>query len=145
MTLIEEIRDAWGWIGIDPVAVVGENDFGNLMVEDTSGRYWRICPEDCYCKVVANNRQSLDAMSKNQEFLHDWYMRPLVEAAKRKVGPLSEGRKYCLKIPGLLGGEYGGNNLASAPLVELVRFSGSLAKQTKSIPAGTQVKLKVVD
>lgn len=145
MNLVDEIRQSWCWIGLDPVEVVGENDFGNLIVKDTEGKYWRLCPEDCSCSVVAANRQELDALSTNQEFLHDWYMHALVELALEKCGPLPEGRKYCLKIPSLLGGEYDGENLASAPLVELVRFSGDVAKQTHDLPDGADVKLKVID
>src|SRR5712671_866131 len=77
--IIEEISQSWGWIGISPVEVVGENDFGNLMIKDAEGRYWRLCPEDLYCKIVASDRKELDDLSKNQEFLHDWHMRAMVE------------------------------------------------------------------
>ena len=49
MSIIEEIASAWGWAGIQPEEVVGENDFGNLIVKDVAGKYWRICPEDVYC------------------------------------------------------------------------------------------------
>src|SRR5262252_282924 len=81
MNLIEEIRKSWGWIGIDPVEVVGENDFGNLIVKSSDGKYWRLTPEDCTLNIVANNRAELDELSKNQKFLHDWYMMALVSAA----------------------------------------------------------------
>jgi len=145
MTLVDEIRESWSWVGLDPVEVVGENDFGNLIVKDVNGTYWRLCPEDCSCEVIAGNRQELDALSINQEFLRDWYMHALVERASENCGPLSDGRKYWLKIPALLGGEYGGDNLATAPLVELVRVSGDIAKQTHDLPDGAAVKLKVVD
>jgi hypothetical protein len=145
MNLVDEIRQSWSWVGLDPVEVISENDFGNLIVKDAEGKYWRLCPEDCSCSVIAANRQELDALSTNQEFLLDWYMRALIELAREKCGPLSEDQKYCLKIPGLLGGEYGGDNLATAPLVELVRISGDIAKQTHNLPDGAAVKLKVVD
>jgi hypothetical protein len=82
MTLIDEIHQSWSWVGLDPVEIVGENDFGNLIVKDTGGKYWRLCPEDCSCSVVAANRQKLEELSKDQEFLHDWYMRALVELAR---------------------------------------------------------------
>lgn len=145
MSLVDEIRQFWGWIGLDPVEIVGENDFGNLMIKGADGKYWRLCPEDCYCRVVASNREELDALSTNQAFLHDWYMRALVQLAHEKCGPLVEGKKYCLKTPGFLGGEYGGDNLAIAPLVELVRISGDIAKQTQDLPDGAKVRLRVVD
>jgi hypothetical protein len=145
MSLVEEVRQYWGWIGIEPVEIVGQNDFGNLIIEDEEGKYWRLCPDDCYCKVIAANRAELDALSKKQEFLHDWYMTALVSLANDQCGPLSEGRKYCLKIPGVLGGAYGGDNLATAPQPELVRFSGHLARQIDELPDGTQIELRVTE
>lgn len=145
MSLIDEIRQSWGWIGIEPVEVVGENDFGNLIIKDEDGKYWRMCPEDCYCKVIAANRAELDALSGDQEFLQDWYMSTLVSLANNQCGPLTEGRKYCLKIPGVLGGAYGGDNFASAPQIELVRFSGDIARQIEELPDGAQISLRVVE
>lgn len=145
MSLVDEIHQSWGWVGIEPVEVIGENDFGNLIIKDVDEKYWRLCPEDCYCKVIAANRAELDHLSTNQEFLHDWYMKELVALAKEKLGPLTEGRKYCLKIPGILGGAYGGDNLATAPQVELVRFSGDIARQIQNLPPGSQIRLRVVE
>ena len=52
MNIVEEIKESWGWVGIDPVEVVGENDFGNLLIKDSDGKYWRLCPEDVDCEVV---------------------------------------------------------------------------------------------
>lgn len=145
MDIIEEIRQSWGWVGIDPLEVVGENDFGNLIIKDAEGRYWRLCPEGCYCAVIANNRAELDVLSSDQDFLQDWYMSALVSLASEKLGPLSDGMKYCLKTPGVLGGEYGGDNIATAPLVELVGLSGDIARQIDSLPDGAQIKLQVVE
>lgn len=145
MNLVEELWESWGWVGLEPMEVVGENDFGNLIIKDKESKYWRLCPEELSCEVVAQNRKELDDLSHNQEFLHDWYMKKLVLEAQEKLGPLTEGRKYCLKIPAILGGEYGGPNLATLPLVELVRFSGDAAKQIKDLPNGTQVQFKITD
>jgi hypothetical protein len=145
MSLVEDIRQYWGWVGIEPIEVVGDNDFGNLIIKDEDGKYWRLCPEDCYCKVIANSRAELDVLSTDQEFLHDWYMSALVSLAVDQCGPLADGRKYCLKIPGILGGAYGGDNLATAQQAELVRFSGDVARQIEELPDGAQVKLRVVE
>lgn len=145
MNIIQEIKDAWGWIGIEPTEVVGENDFGNLMIEDADGRYWRLCPEDVYCEVVANNRDELDYLSADQEFLADWYMQALVDQAKEHLGALGEGQKYCLVIPSTLGGEYAMINIKVAPLVELIRLSGSVARQIRDLPDGSQIQLRIVD
>src|ERR1700739_2849304 len=99
MTMIEEIHSAWGWSGLVPDEIVGQNDFGNILVRDREGVYWRICPEELGCEVIAASKAQLDELSNDPDFLLDWYMKSLVEAAKSKLGLLSDGRKYCLKIP----------------------------------------------
>jgi hypothetical protein len=145
MTVIDQVRSAWSWVGIDPVEVVGENDFGNLILKDALGRYWRLCPEECSCEVIASNREDFDVLSKNQEFLRDWHMPSLVDYAFKTLGVLSEGRKYCLKIPGVLGGEYGGKNIATISLDELIGASGYIAKQIRDLPDGSTIRWKVTD
>jgi hypothetical protein len=145
MELLAEIDIAWGWVGLKPAQIVGENDFGNFIVKDVEGRFWRICPEDLYCRVVANDRAELDALAQSQDFLHDWYMASSVAEAKKRLGPLRPGHKYCLKIPGILGGEYGGANLSIMPVAELVSISGYIAKKIEDLPDGTQVQLKITE
>lgn len=143
--LITLVADAWGWTGIAPAQIVGDNPFGNLMIEDHGGCYWRLCPEDLYCTVIAQSRAELDALARDQDFLQDWYMAALVQQAGERLGPLQPGHAYCLKIPGALGGEYGGDNLATVPLAELICASGSMAQQIDGLPEGAQVKLSVVE
>jgi len=145
MRIIQEIKSAWGWVGINPIEVVLENDFGNLIIMDSDGKYWRLCPEDVYCEIVANNREELERLLNDQDFLEDWNMRTLVEQANEHLGPLPEGYKYCLVTPGILGGAYAISNIKTAPLFELVRFSGDIANQIKDLPDGAQIQLKVVD
>ena len=128
LELTDLIAHAWGWTGIRPSEVVGENDFGNLMVRDVDGKYWRLCPEEL--------------LSADQTFLHDWYVSALVEQARAVAGPLGPGQKYCLKIPGPLGGEYGGSNLASISLEELIEASGYIAHQIEGLPDGAKVELR---
>ncbi|WP_417440854.1 T6SS immunity protein Tdi1 domain-containing protein [Idiomarina sp.] len=145
MSIIQEIKDSWGWVGIEPLATVAENDFGNLMVEDVYGKFWRLSPEDLYCEIVANDRAELELLSEDQNFLKDWYMQALVEQAKESLGAIPEGHKYCLVIPGALGGAYETSNIKTTPLIELVRFSGDLAKQIKDFPEGAKIQLRAVE
>lgn len=145
MELITTIKDAWGWTGLCPSQIVGENDFGNLMIKDHTGSYWRICPEDLYCEVVAATREELDQLSRNAEFVGDWQMQALVDQARERLGPLQPGYKYCLKVPGTLGGEYGGDNLGVISLTELISASGHLAKETANLPDGAKVRINITD
>ncbi len=145
MNLITEIRDSWGWAGINPTEIVDENDFGNLIVRDENGCYWRICNEEVFCVGIAQDHDQLDTLFQKQEFLADWKMVALVDQARKTVGALTEERKYCLVIPSVLGGEYGGSNIKSAPLVEMIRFSGDLGKQIRDLPDGAKIQLNVID
>ncbi|MEJ1096409.1 MULTISPECIES: T6SS immunity protein Tdi1 domain-containing protein [unclassified Pseudoxanthomonas] len=145
MELIAIVEDAWGWTGLKPDQIVGDNEFGNLMIKDKAGNYWRLCPEDLYCKIIASSRAELDQLSHDQAFLQDWYMEELVQQARERLGALPPGFKYCFKIPGTLGGEYGGDNLASIPLRELISASGHIALQIKDLPDGAKITLNVVD
>ena len=102
MQLVAIIEASWGWTGLKPLLVVGDNAFGNLIVKDVEERYWRLCPEDLYCRVIAASRSELDTLSSDQDFLRDWSMTELTRQAKERWGPLRPGFKYCLKIPGAL-------------------------------------------
>jgi hypothetical protein len=144
-SVIETIRKAWGWTGIDPEKVIDENAFGNLLIRDVEGKIWRLCPEDVYCRIVANDNFEYQKLIEDPEFLEDWNMEKLVAVARDKLGSLSDNRKYCLKIPGILGGEYGWENLGTITLEEMISFSGEIANQIKDLPDGAQVKIDITD
>jgi len=143
MVDVATIQRAWSWTGIDPIELVRENDFGNLTVKDSAGRYWRICPEELRCSVIADSEAEFDRLLASAEFRHDWEMVALCEEGRTRFGPLLPGRKYCLKIPAALGGGYDRNNLDTISLAELIGASGDMAKQIATLPDGTSVRLVV--
>jgi hypothetical protein len=143
MDLLATISAAWGWAGLRPEMVVGENDFGNLIIKDIEGRYWRLCPEDLSCQIIADSREQLDRLSTDQDFLRDWYVAAWVEAARSKLGPLRPGYQYYLVTPAPLGGAYDSANMQQLSLRELVSLSGDLAQQIDGLPDGSKVRIKV--
>ena len=143
--MIDVIEDEWGWIGIQPEKIMVENAFGNVIVRAKDGAYWRICPEELECKVIASDEAAMKKLWKEDEFRADWDMDRLVSLAERKLGPVSEERCYCLKIPGVLGGKYEAKNMGTITRREVLAFSGHLAKQIKDLPDGAQVTFKFVD
>lgn len=134
MMIVDAINEAWGWTGLHAVEVLGANAFGKLIVRAEDGSYWQLAPQDLACARVAPDRAALDALSYNQAFLDDWYMPELVRLAEAALGPLPDGRSYCLRIPSALGGHYGRDNLAMAPLAELIRLAGESARQFEELP-----------
>jgi hypothetical protein len=143
MELLETIRAAWGFVGLDPESIVDTNAFGNILVRDVSDRYWRICPEELSCQLVAPSSNDFRRLRSSAEFERDWQMQHLVALARSKFGFLTEGRCYCLKIPAVLGGAYDVENLATITLLELVAASGAIAVQIGDLPDGARVRLVV--
>ena len=142
--MIEIILEAWGWTGIDPKEIIGVNQFGNMIVKDAKGAYWRVCPEDVYCELIAINEDEYSKLCNDTEFIEDWEMEAMCTEARGLFGTPSSDRCYCLKIPGILGGEYGGSNLSTITIEEVIKFSGYLGKQIKDLPEGAEIKLDVV-
>jgi len=142
--MLEVIREAWGWIGLEPVEVVATNSFGNLIVRAADGIYWRICPEELSCVPIARDADALAALLSEDEFQSDWEMSRLVELANQTLGPLLKDRCYCLKLPAVIGGSYEAANLGTITLRELISFSGDLAEQVKDVPDGDYIQIEIV-
>ena len=145
MSLLGNIREAWGWRGLKPQTIVAQNDFGNLIVKDADGRYWRLSPDNLSCDVIADDEQNYMRLCKSSEFIDDWEMQELVREAKKHIGSLPDGMTYCLKIPAALGGDYASGNIAAISVEELVQFSGDLAEQIKDLADGLKVELRIVE
>jgi hypothetical protein len=143
MQILQTIADAWGWRGVRPLTLVMQNEFGNVIFTDDAGQYWRICPEELSCEIVAAGKDDFARLQNSSEFAEDWAMSALVEEA-RAVGVPSATRCYCLKIPATLGGAYAADNIATIDRGELIAFAGDLAQQIDGLPEGAQVRLKVL-
>src|SRR5262245_9417221 len=86
LQVLTTIRDAWRWTGLDPAQVVAVNAFGNVIVRAVDGTFWRICPEELSCKVIAGDAESYAALFEDGEFRIEWQMHRLVELAAAKLG-----------------------------------------------------------
>jgi hypothetical protein len=64
-----------------------------------------------------------------------------IAPAKRELGTLPPGRRYCVKIPLILGGTLEPDNLATIDFQELISFSGHLAHQLDRLPDGSKIIL----
>ena len=142
--MLDTIRQAWGWTGLEPAEVVATNPFGNLIVRATSGAVWRICPEEWSCAVIARDADEFATLSTDDEFRIDWEMSRLVEIARQQLGPVPDGECYCLKHPAVIGGPYEAANFGTITLSELIWFSGYMALQIKDVPDGGEVIIEIV-
>lgn len=143
--LIAAIREGWGWLGCSPHELIAVNGFGNVIFRDCEGRYWRICPEELQCKVVAMSEREYFTLCSNDDFIRDWQMDRLCLIAEKALGALSNGRSYCLKLPAVFGHPYAPENMGIIATDELVLVSGSLAYQIKDRPDGTGLEIRISD
>jgi hypothetical protein len=143
--IIDIVTHEWRWAGLVPKRIIDTNKFGNLIVEHQNGFVWRIVPEELSCEIVAKDAAEYEVISQSEEFVADWQMQALVEAAEATYGPLADGDVFYLVTPGVLGGEYDVSNINVLPLEELIALSGDLAKQIKDLPDGGEIELKVTE
>ena len=129
MSILDTVTSAWGWVGITPEKVIAENEFGNLIIKDLEGMYWRLCPEDLYCEVIADDDADYNELVKDEEFNQDWFMDVMVNKATEKFGPLEDGFKYHMLEPGALGGKYAVFNIKPVVFERIIKFSGELAQK----------------
>jgi hypothetical protein len=141
--LLAAIAEGWSWkLGL-PVELLATNQFGNTIVRNSDGHYFRIIPEEWQCELLARSPEELGAKRQSPEFVRDWEMAGLVRQAQIWQGPLAEGRVYCLVTPGVLGGKYAEDNIRTITLRELLSYSGCMARQIEGLPNGTKVEIVV--
>ncbi len=144
MDIIESVKNYWGWVGIDPIKVIAENEFGNLILKDSTGKFWRLCPEDVYCDVIADSDAQYNELVKDEEFNQDWFNEVTLQMAVNKFGPLKEDNKFTLAVPADLGGEYKASNLKMVPFERVIQFFGDLAKEIHDAEDGTKIKVSSI-
>ncbi|MCB1329706.1 MAG: DUF1851 domain-containing protein [Maritimibacter sp.] len=143
--MLKAINKYWGWTGMNGTDIVGQNTFCNLLILGDQGRYWRICPEELSCKVVARDAEEFQKLIADEDFQLDWNMSNLVALARRGLGPLEPGHAYYLVIPAVFGGPYDATNIRTVPLAELIHHAGDWARAIKDLPEGGQIELGVIE
>jgi hypothetical protein len=142
-TLIHTVTKAWGWTGMQPVEIVNQNQFGNVIIKDIEGKYWRIIPESLSCEIIAQNETVFGEVFNSEDFQLDWNMQNLVDAAVASYGELSDDLVFFFVTPPVLGGEYDVSNIKVASINEVISLSGEIAAETNDLPDGCAVKLNV--
>ncbi|MEQ9402674.1 MAG: DUF1851 domain-containing protein [Cyclobacteriaceae bacterium] len=141
--ILESINKHWAWTRIVAEEIVSTNDFGNIIFRSSRGEFWRICPEQLYCKMIAVSREELETLRSTSEFSEEWEMEDLVVIAKSKSGSLEIGEKYCLKLPTVMGGEYSVDNLGKILQIDQIKYSGQLTQSIDDLPDGTKIEFNV--
>jgi hypothetical protein len=140
--LLESIQEGWGWAIGTPARVIAVNAFGNVIIQNSIGQFFRIIPENLESVFLCDSEDALEKMMRESEFAFDWDMKLLREQAERALGTLTTNECYHLVIPATLGGAYAISNIKKISIGEWLSFSGCVAQQIKDLPDGTQVQFK---
>jgi hypothetical protein len=87
-SIVQAIKQGWGWLGVDPVRIVMINAFANTIFQNADGTFWRVTPENLTCECTAYTATELDALTATEDFQIDWAMQNLVDAATNELGQL---------------------------------------------------------
>lgn len=131
MDALQIIKEYWGWTGIRPAAIIERNQFGNLIVQDNSSRFWRICPEELSCEIIAQNPKQMKQLWDDAEFKQDWDMTGFTVLAYNKLGEPLDEQCYRFVNPPALGGDYSPENIEMATIADLIIESATSAQKIK--------------
>jgi hypothetical protein len=140
--LLDSIQEGWGWAIGTPVRVVAVNSFGNVLVQNSTGQFFRITPENLEYVFLCDSEDALHKITRESKFAFDWDMKLLRDQAERALGKLTTNECYHLVIPATLGGAYALSNIKKISIGEWLSFSGNVAHQIKDLPDGSHVQFK---
>ena len=142
--LLEVLRSTWAWLLPDPVRILMQNAFGNMLVACHDGTLWRVIPEALTAKKIRDDKNFLAAF-EDEAFREDWLLEGVADAALAALGPLREGQCYAFKTWPIMGGAFTPDNMYVATMTEWLGVSGEVGKQIKDLPNGATITLDIID
>lgn len=141
---LHALRSAWGWTGVAFAEVVAHSLMGHLLVTDSAGAFHYVDPDLGAVTLLGSEQAASKHMAKRETQVL-WRADKLVDAAIARLGPVAMGEVYSLTPKALVEGDYAPENLIRIDLVDLIYLSGDIARQTRDLPDGAHINLKVED
>ncbi len=141
---LHALRSAWGWTGVEFAEVVAHSLMGHMLVIDGAGAFHYLDP-DLGAVTPLGDEAAAQAYMAREQTQVVWRADALVDAAVARLGPPAPGEVYSLKPQALVAGDYAPENLIRIGLVDLIYLSGDIARQTRDLPEGAHINLKVED
>lgn len=142
--VMQALRREWSWAGVDFAEILAVSRMGHLLVADTDGTIHHLDPETFELIRLGSEEQAAQYFADPEVELV-WRAEKLVAAAEEKLGPPADGEVYTRTPQALIAGDYAPEHLIRLPLAELVSFAGQVAFQTRDLPDGTPIQLKVTN
>lgn len=142
--LLEMLRSTWAWVLTDPVHILMQSAFGNMLVVCHDGTLWRVVPEELTARKIRDDKNFVAAF-EDEEFREDWFLEGVAEAALAALGSLREGQCYAFKTWPIMGGSFTPDNLYIATTTDWLGLSGDVGRQIHDLPSGAKITLDIID
>lgn len=130
----------WRWlIGDNPIDVEAISANGNLFLRGQSGRVYLLDVECGVCECIAGSGDEFREKLGDRHNRTSWLQTYLVRELRRQGRTLGPGQCYGKKIPTVLGGEAGLDNLEAVDLVTHVSVLAQIHRQVKGLGPGSVI------
>lgn len=142
--VLQALRGDWSWTGTRFAEILAVSPMGHMLVVDAQDAIHYLDPDVRQIVRLGSEEAAREYMA-DPEVEMVWRAQKLVDAGRIRLGPPGEGQVYTLTPDAMLSGDYAPENLVLMDLAELVSFAGQVAYQTRDLPDGAQIRLKVTD
>jgi len=142
--VLQALSREWSWTGTRFAGILAVGPMGHMLVTDEEDAVHYLDP-DLRQLVRLGSEEAARSYMADPEVEMVWHAQKLVDAGRIRLGPPGEGQVYALTPEAMLAGDYAPENLVLMDLADLVSFAGQVAYQTRDLPDGAPVRLKVTD
>lgn len=134
---------AWSWLLPSKFTVWLINKFGEMCIVLEDGSVCFLSITDGTFDKIANDEEEFYSLIDDDENTNRWFAVPLVDKLKSAGINLNDGQCYGFKKPLVFGGNYTIDNIAPFNISDCISAYGSIHRQIKDLPDGSQVAIKI--
>jgi hypothetical protein len=131
--------DSWKWLPLKGLEAVAVSAFGEVFLRDPAGVIHQIDTIEGRLSRVADSLPALTAMLQEPEARDRLLLGGLVMAARQRGLQLAAGECYDFRLPPVLGGQMGVDDMTKLSFVVKLDLAGQLHEQIKDLPPGTPI------
>jgi hypothetical protein len=136
----DKLLSDWRWlIGDKPISVLAIGAIGNLFLQGQSGRVFLLEIEDGTCECIADSVDEFQAKLGDRHNRRAWLRTFLIRELRNRGMELGPGQCYGSKIPSVLGGGPGCENVEAVDVLVHVSILGQIHKQARGMPPGSVI------
>ncbi|WP_088342597.1 MULTISPECIES: T6SS immunity protein Tdi1 domain-containing protein [Rhodomicrobium] len=137
--------DLSGWADILPAQcrVLGANLFADIFLADATGAIHMLQVSAASITKIARSKEEFFQRCFDDE--DGWLLRPLVDRCRSAGMNPTTCQCYAFTTLPLFGGKYQTDNIWMCSWSEWISFTASIHVQTKDLPNGSRIQIRIVD